>query len=142
MEARAVSASPLLRAEDARRMLAEGTGRGIRIAVVDSGIETSHPALAGLALADDVALIQDGLEIRTIEGGGEDLFGHGTAVAAVIREVAPEAALGSFRVLDARNAAKNEIVCAGARLAMERGYDIINISIGSGIREHVFLYKE
>lgn len=117
-------------------------GRGIRIAVLDSGIESCHPALSGLVLADDVALIQDGLATQVIPGEGRDLYGHGTAVAAAIREVAPEATLGSFRVLDARNSARNEIVCAGARLAMERGYDILNLSVGSGIREHIWLYKE
>ncbi len=142
MEARAVDRGRLLRVEDARQMVREGTGRGIRIAVIDSGIEVGHPALEGLVLEDDIALIQEGLTMLKVPGGGSDIFGHGTAVAAAIREVAPGAGLGSFRVLDVRNGAKNEIVCAAARMALELGYDILNFSIGSGIREHIWLYKD
>jgi len=118
-----------------------GTGSGIRIAVIDSGIEASHPALGGLALTDDVLLGEEDGRIVATEGHGEDTFGHGTAVAGIIRQIAPEASIGSFRVLGANNRSKSEIICEGVRLAIDKGYNILNCSFGSGAPEKVLLYK-
>ena len=76
------------------------------------------------------------------EGAGEDVFGHGTAVAGVLHALAPEAELGSFRVLDSGNQARSEIICEGARLAMDRGYHILNCSFGARLRNQVLLFKD
>ena len=46
-----------LKLEEARRALATGTGKGIRIAVVDSGIEADHPQLKGLKLVHDLHVV-------------------------------------------------------------------------------------
>src|SRR5205085_10098277 len=85
--------------EKARAALTQGTGHGIKVAVLDSGIETGHPLLKGLQLADDLAVTDDGFRISTVAGKGHDVFGHGSAIAQIIRTVAPEAQIGSFRVL-------------------------------------------
>lgn len=126
----------------ARAALASGRGRGVRVAVIDSGVEVAHPAFNGMALLDDIAVVQqdDGLVIE--DGGGRDLFGHGTAVAWSALQTAPECEIGSFRVLDARNLSKSHAVCRAALLAIERGYHIINCSIGGGIKEQVLMYKD
>jgi subtilisin family serine protease len=86
--------------EQARAALTTGTGKDIKVAVIDSGIEVSHPDLDGLRLTDDIHVIGSDLRILVRSGDGTDLFGHGTAVAAIIRSLAPEAAIGSFRVLN------------------------------------------
>ena len=75
------------------------TGKGVRIAVLDSGIDTTHPALDGLKLADDIAFERDGPFLKAVDTSG-DVIGHGTAIAWIIRSLAPEAEIGSFRVLD------------------------------------------
>ena len=129
--------SPAEAAEAIRR----GRGRGVRIAVLDSGIEISHPAFEGRPLCDDVAVVEDGHKLKVVEGEGRDLFGHGTAVAGVIHQVAPEAEIGSIRVLGESLSARTAIILEGARQAIERGYHILNCSLGCGVLEHVLKYK-
>ncbi len=118
-----------------------GRGRGIRIALLDSGVEASHPALRGLELVDDIAVVQDGMKLKVVPGEGRDLFGHGTAVAGILHQVAPEAEIGSIRVLGESLSARTAIILEGARQAIERGYHILNCSLGCGIPEHVLKYK-
>ena len=70
----------------------------MKIAVLDSGIEPNHPLLNGLTLADDLAVIDDGLQLTTVSGEGRDVFGHGTAIASIIRRVAPDAEIEFERI--------------------------------------------
>jgi subtilisin family serine protease len=76
-----------------------------------------------------------------VPGEGRDLFGHGTAVAGIIRAAAPEAEIGSIRVLGESLSARTAIILEGARQAIERGYHILNCSLGCGVPEHVLKYK-
>jgi subtilisin family serine protease len=128
MRHRSVWISP----EDAQNAVRVGRGRGIKIAIVDSGIELSHPALRHLRLVDDIAFEKtaSGIVERTV-GAGVDKYGHGTAVAFAINRIAPEAQLGSFRVLDENLASKYIIIEEAVRIAIDRGYHIINCSFGS-----------
>src|SRR5205085_5626613 len=106
-----------------------------------SGIEITHPAFEGRPLCDDLAIVEDGCRLKVVPGEGRDLFGHGTAVAGIIHEVAPEAEIGSIRVLGESLSARTAIVLEGARQAIERGYHILNCSLGCSIPEHVLKYK-
>lgn len=120
-----------------------GTGAGIRIAVIDSGVEADHPRLRGLRIRDSVAFEEDGGAIRKIEGEGRDTYGHGTAVADIIHRHAPEAAVGSFRVIDARSLSRTHLICAGVREAMRRGYHVLNCSFGCrGLAKFILPHKE
>ena len=130
------------RLEEARRALQEGTGKGVRIAVIDSGVEIDHPALSGLSLVDDLHVVDAGVQIEVKQGDGTDVFGHGTAVSAVIRRIAPDAQLGSIRVLGANLGSRTVIIREGVRQAIDRGYHILNCSFGCGLSEHIFQYKE
>ena len=85
--------------EQLRKSWRRGEGRGVKVAILDSGVEASHPRLAGLRLVDDVAVLESGGVFQAVDGGGCDLFGHGTAVCDIIHRVAPAAQIGSFRVL-------------------------------------------
>ncbi len=125
-----------------REDLQNAMGKGVRIAILDSGIETAHPALAGLTLRDDVTFAREGAFLKVTEGSG-DAMGHGTAIAWIIRSLAPEAELGSFRVLDGDLRSRTTIIWEAARLAMQRGYHILNCSFGSpGEARFVMPYKE
>ena len=127
--------------DEAHAAMRGGTGRGIKIAILDSGVELSHPALQHLRLLDDLAFqaTGDGVLTRT-PGWGTDSVGHGTAVAQVLMRVAPEAMLGSFRVLDDRNECPAWMICHAAMDAIERGYDIINCSFGVAARSNYLGY--
>lgn len=129
--------------DEARRALVTGKGKGIKIAVIDSGVEAAHPGLKGLTLADDLAFELDanGTTIKVKPGQATDSFGHGTAVAGIIHDLAPEAEIGSFRVLSAELKGKSAVIAAGANQAIKLGYDILNCSLGCGKRDHVFAYK-
>lgn len=130
------------RLEEARRALEKGTGKGVRIAVIDSGVEVDHPALPGLTLVDDLHVIDAGVQIEVKPGDGTDIYGHGTAVTGVIRRIAPDAQIGSIRVLGANLGSRTVIIREGVRQAIDRGYHILNCSFGCGLPEHIFQYKE
>ncbi len=123
--------------------LQTGTGKGVRIAVLDSGVDAGHPALAGLRLRDDVTFEREGSFLKVTEDQGGDVMGHGTAIAWIIRSLAPEAEIGSFRVLDGDLRGRTTIIWEAARLAIQRGYHILNCSFGSpGEARFVMPYKE
>jgi subtilisin family serine protease len=127
----------------ARRALVEGDGSGVKVAIIDSGIDVTHPALAGLTLADEVTVSCDGVNLRIEEGAGGDVYGHGTAVAALLRDVAPGAQVGSFRALDSSNHARSFVIAECVNQAINRGYQVINCSFGCrGLPRYVMDYKE
>jgi subtilisin family serine protease len=130
------------RLDEAREALAKGTGKGVRIAVIDSGIEIDHPDLVGISLLDDLHVVDAGVQIKVKPGDGSDIYGHGTAVAGVIRRIAPDAEIGSIRVLGENLGSRTVIIREGVRQAIDRGYHILNCSFGCGLTEHIFQYKE
>jgi subtilisin family serine protease len=140
--ASALMDSSPLKLEEARQALTNGTGKGVRIAVLDSGIEIDHPELVGLELIDDLHVIDGGIQIEVRSGDGTDIFGHGTAVAGVIRGIAPDAKIGSIRVLGESLVSRTVIIREGIRQAIDRGYRILNCSFGCGLADHIFQYKE
>jgi len=76
------------------------------------------------------------------EGCGEDVFGHGTAVAEIIHRHAPEAEIGSFRVLGHFKESRAAVIREGVRAAALRGYHIIHCSFGAPARaEDTAIYK-
>lgn len=126
---------------DALAAIQRGRGRGVRIAILDTGVEFTHPAFAEMKVADDIAIVEDGTKLAVVPGHGVDLFGHGTAVAGILHAEAPEAEIGSIRVLGEALNSRTAIILEGARQAIERGYHILNCSLGCSIPEHVLKYK-
>lgn len=105
--------------------LAALTGLGIRVAVVDSGIAAHHPHVG--AVAGGVRIGRDGVE----DNDWADRIGHGTAVAAAIREKAPDAELWAVRVFERELATTAEALALGIRHAADRGARLINLSLGT-----------
>ena len=98
------------------------TGAGIGVAVVDSGIDATHPAVGPV---DESAVLHWDREAREVvvePGPHEDLFGHGTACAALIRRIAPECRLHSVRVLGERLTGRGEVFAAGLRWAVDTAH--------------------
>jgi hypothetical protein len=116
-------------AETGWKAALEGSdGSGVRVALLDSGVERSHPLLAGAMFDGDFHLAESG---RLEEGDGTDCFGHGTAVASVIHQAAPGVTIGSFRVLGGNAYGRDDMVRQAALEAVSRGYDIIHCSCGA-----------
>jgi subtilisin len=106
------------------------TGRGVRVAVVDSGIELGHPMIGPVASSSVVGK-DDAGEIRVDEGPGGDACGHGTACAGIIRQEAPDCELHSVQVLGARFSGTGEILLAGLAWAIRQGFDVVNLSLST-----------
>jgi subtilisin family serine protease len=121
----------------------DADGAGIDVAVVDSGVDHEHPDAVGPS-APGVALSwdRDNEEVLSDEDGHEDLYGHGTACAAIIRRAAPNARIASVRVLGARLSGKGEVFAAGLRWAIAHGARVVNLSLSTGKSEMFGLFHE
>ena len=108
------------------------TGRGVRIAVVDSGIAAGHPHVGEVAVGVSLAL--------TI-GDTLDRIGHGTAVAAAIREKAPDATLVPVKVFDRALATDARTLAEAIRWAADNACQIVNLSLGTANAEHAELLQ-
>lgn len=106
------------------------TGRGVRVAVVDSGIHASHPHVGGIA--GGAAIGDEGPTNADVI----DRLGHGTAVAAAIREKAPDAALLAVKVFDRSLATTGRRLAAAIRWAATQHVALINLSLGTANRDH------
>src|SRR5260221_9301717 len=110
------------------------TGRGVRVAVVDSGIDTEHPDLKGKVKASVEAVAEDGkIDFRPSTSG--DQAGHGTACAGIIASVAPEAELYSVKVLGPKASGSGDMFLVGLVYAIKQKFEIINLSLGTTKRE-------
>ena len=112
------------------------TGKGIAVAVVDSGIEKSHPALSRRVKGGAV-IREERAEVRVLPYDGVDVSGHGTACAGIIAEIAPEADLYSARCLGEGGTGSVRALLAGIRWAVEAGCRVINLSLGTMNREYL-----
>src|SRR5215210_3635228 len=102
-------------------------GAGVKVAVIDSGIDADHPAIGG-QVSGYVAITEgpEGLVYDTAPH--RDLYGHGTACAGIIRAVAPECELYSVQVLNKMLSGRGPVFAAGVRWAIENGMHVCNMS--------------
>lgn len=119
-------------------------GRGVRVAIVDSGIDADHPALGGAVdESTSVAFVLDARgEVEERRGPHRDACGHGTACASIVHQLAPEATLTSVRVLGARNTATAPQFVAALSWAIDQGFDVINLSLGTRLRDWALAFYE
>jgi subtilisin family serine protease len=110
------------------------TGRGVRVAVVDSGIDTEHPDLKGKVKESVEAVAEDGkIDFRPSTSG--DQAGHGTACAGIITSVAPEAELYSVKVLGPKASGSGDMFLVGLDYAIKQKFKVINLSLGTTKRD-------
>ncbi len=106
-------------------------GMGIKVAIVDTGIDPDHPDFAGRIVAG----------ASFVDGDYRDENGHGTHVAGIVagsgaasggryRGVAPEASVYVARVLDRDGSGAMSGVMAGVEWAVDQGVQVINLSLG------------
>lgn len=112
-------------------VLESATGRGVRVAVLDSGVDTAHPELGGASISCWTLAAVPGRGWRVVVDSAGDSFGHGTAVASIVRAFAPEAAIHSVRVLGIDLRTSSERILAALDWAIDQKFDVINCSFGS-----------
>jgi len=123
---------------DAVRDLSPRMGTGTVVAVIDTGVDPGHPMLRGsLRVGYDYIAGRAG---ATEAGTDADAaYGHGTAVAGLIRQVAPGATILPMRVIGPDGSGNDTAVVQAIKDAVSQGAHVINLSISvsaptSGVR--------
>ena len=121
------------------------TGKGVRVAVVDSGVEHDHPALEGCVRGGVVveydARAKNQHRIRQ-DNPPLDVSGHGTACAGIIHAIAPEAEIYSVRVLGRNMGGRAIQFAAGLDWAIEHDMQIANLSLSTSLEEFFGLFHD
>lgn len=98
------------------------TGENVVVAVLDTGIRKSHP---------DIGVEKVVKEKKFAEGNLDDGMGHGTAIASVITEIAPDTKLMNVKVLNDKGSGNLTNIMDGIEWAVNNNADVINMSLGS-----------
>ena len=105
-------------------------GQNTTVAVLDSGIDTTHPDLTGAVV--------DAQDFTGSATGSDDYFGHGTHVASTItgenakyEGVAPDTKLLNGKVLNDGGGGAESWIIAGMQWAADKGANVVNMSLGS-----------
>jgi subtilisin len=122
--------NPLPDRVDREWALAGATGAGIKVCILDSGVEFDHPSVGAVAGATAISIDEEGNTVAEPDTEG-DLCGHGTACAGVVRSIAPEAEIHSVRVLGAGFTGSGKVLLAGLRWAVDQDFDVINMSLST-----------
>ena len=102
----------------------------VRVAVVDSGVNPSHPHIG--RVAGGLTVVPSAAD----RGDFLDRIGHGTAVTAAIQERAPGADLFIVKVFDRTLSASIDTLIAGIDAAWRHGADLVNLSLGTANQAH------
>lgn len=117
------------------------TGAGVRVCVLDSGIELGHPLVGEVQGSWAVSIGEDG-EVAVEEDDEGDPCGHGTACAGIIRSLAPDCELYSVRVLGAGYTGSGPVLLGGLRWAVEQGFQVVNMSLSTTKKEFATILHE
>jgi subtilisin family serine protease len=116
------------------------TGAGVRVCLLDSGVERGHPLLGDVS-AYVVSVGEDGRPVVEADEAG-DSAGHGTACAGIIRALAPDCELVSARVLGSGFRGSGNVLLAGLRWAIDERFDVVNMSLSTTKQEFAALLHE
>lgn len=129
------------------------TGKGVRIAIIDSGVDYHHPDLGGCfgtgcKVVGGYDFVGDAYtgpgSVRVPDGDPDDnCNGHGTHVAGIaaakaasptgVTGVAPDAELLAYRVFGCNGSTETDLVVAAMERALADGADVVNMSLGSAL---------
>jgi subtilisin family serine protease len=110
------------------------SGAGVRVGVIDSGVDRDHPDVGGVEEAVVVRAGDDGAPVSEPDGE-PDVSGHGTACAAIVRSIAPACQLVSVRVLGSDFTGSGNDLLAGLRWALAQDCQVVNLSVATTRRE-------
>lgn len=118
--------------ERLRECLSSGTGKGVKVGILDSGVASDLPELHGSVLGNyEVVEYRRGKPEVISLAKGEDVIDHGTACAYIIHRHAPDAELHSIRVIGASHSSTSQKLLAALEFAVEQNWDILNLSLGT-----------
>lgn len=111
-------------------------GSGVRVCIVDSGIDAEHPLVGGVDRALAPVAGPDG-ELAIADDDAGDVSGHGTACAGIVRALAPGCSITSVRVLGPDLAGTAADLLAGLAWAVEQRFDVVSLSLSTRKRSVV-----
>jgi len=111
-------------------------GTGVKIAILDSGLDDTHPAFTNVGYQESFILPEYGY---SSEEGIYDLHGHGTHVAGIAAGsgsfpgIAPDSEIVNLKVADMFGSASSSAVIAALNEAINQNVDVVSISLGFGL---------
>lgn len=120
------------------------SGRGVAVAVIDTGVDGTHPDLAGAIRSDGYNFIAGTTNTLDVGDGinsdgdllTDEMVGHGTFVAGLIHLIAPEAKILPIVALDSDGIGDNFHIALAIYYAIDHGVEIVNCSLGSTYDSH------
>ena len=125
------------------------TGQGIKVGVIDTGIDYHHPDLGGCfgpgcRVSKGHDFVGDAYGTTSSDPSPDDdpddCSGHGTHVAGivgangVIKGVAPQVTFGAYRVFGCGGSTSSDIMLAAMERALDDGMQVVNMSIGASFQ--------
>ena len=115
------------------------TGGGVVVAVLDTGIDSTHEVLVGRVAPGGFNFVDSNTDVADVGNGLDDdgdsyvdeMVGHGTLVAGLIAMVAPDAAILPVKVLDSDGMSDSFRIAQGIYHAIDQGVDVINLSLST-----------
>ncbi len=122
------------------------TGKGVKVGVIDSGIDIDHPAFKGRIIKQhdfvgDAYDANNPASVPVPDENADDCGGHGTHVAGIVggsdlatgfKGVAPDVLFGAYRVFGCEGSVDDPILLDAMEMAVRDGMQVINMSLGSG----------
>jgi subtilisin family serine protease len=106
------------------------TGKGVRVCLLDSGVDAGHPLVGDVQRSVVVDVDDDGAA-TVVEDDRGDVSGHGTACASIIRSLAPDCELTSVRVLTDKLQGGGAQLIEGLRWAIQERHQVVNLSLST-----------
>lgn len=119
------------------------TGKGVKVAVVDTGIEYDHEALGDKVCGGVIIDWDENVKEKLVylpDDKPADVAGHGTACAGIIHSLAPEAELYSVRVLGTNMKGRAYQFAAGVDWSVEHGMDVVNLSLSTAKKDYFAMF--
>jgi subtilisin family serine protease len=104
-------------------------GRGVVVAIVDSGVDPTHPWLAEAELSHR-RIRKTATGFAVVEDAGGDTSGHGTACAGIVHRMVPAAQLVSIRALGPDGRCSRAALIAAIRYCVKERFAVVNLSLG------------
>ncbi|MBA2321279.1 MAG: S8 family serine peptidase [Deltaproteobacteria bacterium] len=119
----------------------EFTGKGLKVAVIDSGVDIHDPRLKGAEI-EGWQISLGATRHALISQDFTDQNGHGTEIAAAILAVAPGAKIVAVKIMGDKLRTSAELMAAGIETAARNGCKVINLSLGTPNMGNALLLRD